>query len=231
MADTAEAFIDIQGVSKTYKSGHETVAALRDVYLAIRKGELLAIVGPSGAGKTTLIHIIGGLIKPDQGSVRVNGRALSKRSDKALSKYRNSSVGFIFQNASLLPHYTALENVMVPLIIAGVPRKRRQVLAQRYLEMVGLSKQATQKAQELSGGERQRVGIARALSQQPQIVIADEPTGSLDSARGLEIMHILETLSHQHGITVLMVTHDEKLAARADRIVHIHDGQVGQGET
>lgn len=218
--------IAVDGVSKTYTYGHGKAVALDNIHLQFGKGELVAIVGPSGAGKTTLAHIIGGLITPDQGEVRINGKRLSRRSDRSLSKYRNSTVGFIFQNFNLLPQYTALENVMVPLIIAGVRRRKRTKLAKQYLKVVGLEKQMRHKATELSGGERQRVSIARALINQPQIIIADEPTGSLDSDRGLEIMRILLKLSHEHGLTVLMVTHDEQLARKADQIIRIHDGHV-----
>lgn len=218
--------IEVDGVSKTYSFGNGKTVAISDIHLQFGKGELVAIVGPSGAGKTTLAHIIGGLITPDKGEVRVGGQRLSRRSDRSLSKYRNSTVGFIFQNFNLLPQYTALENVTVPLIISGVGRRKRNKIARRYLKIVGLEEQMRHKATELSGGERQRVSIARALVNKPQIIIADEPTGSLDSARGLEIMTILLRLAHGHGMTVLMVTHDESLAEKADRVIHIRDGQV-----
>lgn len=229
MAESSDILIRVDGVAKTYKRGHEAIAALQGVNLTIRRGELLAIVGPSGSGKTTLTHIIGGLITPSEGAVVVDGRKLSRRSDRALSKYRNATVGFIFQNFSLLPYYTALENVTIPLIIAGQRRRTRQQLAKEYLALVGLEKQANQRADELSGGERQRVSIARALVRRPRIIIADEPTGNLDSARGQEIMNVLEKLSRRQHITVLMVTHDEALAARADRIIHLRDGRTTGG--
>jgi putative ABC transport system ATP-binding protein len=228
MATQTTNLIDVSHVSKRYKRGHETITALHDVSLVIQRGELLAIVGPSGSGKTTLSYVIGGLIRPNDGAVKVRGRPLSKRSDRSLSMYRNTEVGFIFQNFSLLPYYSALENVMIPLIVAKVPSSERQERARLYLRMVGLEKRMHQRADQLSGGERQRVSIARALVNSPSIIIADEPTGSLDSARGNEIMTILENLSHNKGITVLMVTHDAALAARADRIVHIRDGKILQ---
>ncbi len=218
--------IEVDGVFKFYRYGRARTTVLQDVHLSFGKGELVAIVGPSGAGKTTLVHIIGGLITPDQGEVRVAGRKLSRRSDKSLSKYRNETVGFVFQNFNLLPQYTALENVMVPLVVAGVPRRKRAKKAEQILRIVGLADQGKHKATELSGGERQRVSIARALVNQPEIIIADEPTGSLDTARGQEIMHILLRLAHEHGITVLMVTHDERLAEQADRTIHIRDGHI-----
>lgn len=223
--------IILEHVSKTFRLGRSKIAAVQDVSLRISKGELLAVVGPSGSGKTTLAHIIGGLTKPDDGEVRVNGQQLRSRSDRALSKYRNQHAGFVFQSFGLLPHYTALENVTIPLIIAGVGRRERKKRALKYLQMVGLEEQAKQRAETLSGGQRQRVSIARALVQHPELIIADEPTGSLDSAHGHEIMNILEHLSHKQGITVVFVTHDTALAQRADRIVHMRDGKLGKEAT
>lgn len=220
--------IKLDAISKTYHRGHETISAIHDISLEIHSGELLAIVGPSGSGKTTLTHVIGGLVTPDRGTVTVDGRVLNKSSDKALSAYRNTDVGFIFQNFSLIPSYTAAQNVMIPLVIANMAPKKRRQLAEQYLALVGLGNRMNQYASELSGGERQRVSIARALVNKPRIIIADEPTGSLDSARGTEIMNILLNLSRTHDIAVLMVTHDESLAARADRSVHIHDGRISK---
>ncbi|HEY8886175.1 MAG TPA: ABC transporter ATP-binding protein [Candidatus Microsaccharimonas sp.] len=216
--------IQVKDVSKRYNRGQEVITALAPLSLDIQKGELLAIVGPSGSGKTTLSHIIGGLITPDSGSVTINGKPLNLKSDKAISHYRNAQVGFIFQSFSLIGSYTALQNVMIPLIVANVAPRKRRALAEQYLKLVGLEKRSQHRADTLSGGERQRVSIARALVNKPQIIIADEPTGNLDSKRGDEIMKILETLSHQHGISVLMVTHDTVLAKRADRIISIKDG-------
>jgi putative ABC transport system ATP-binding protein len=219
-------FIELRAVSKKYKRGREVVAALDNINLSIRRGELLAIVGPSGAGKTTLSHVIGGLTTPDSGSITINGKQLSQRSDRALSRYRNNTVGFVFQSFSLISGYSALENVMVPLMVAGMRPGERRKVARHYLDIVGLNEQATQPVEQLSGGQRQRVSIARALVHHPQILIADEPTGSLDSARGHEIMQILDMLSRREHITVIMVTHDEQLARRADRIIHIADGGI-----
>jgi putative ABC transport system ATP-binding protein len=221
-----EPLIRVEKVAKKFHRGHETIVALDDVSLEVYKGELLAIVGPSGSGKTTLTHIIGGLSSPDSGSVSVAGHELKKQSDKALSRYRNSDVGFIFQSFSLISSYSALENVTIPLVVANIPAKKRRELGEKYLTLVGLEKRMYQRAGELSGGERQRVAIARALVNHPKIIIADEPTGSLDSVRGNEIMSILETLSHKHGISVVMVTHDLALASRADRQIHIRDGRI-----
>ncbi|MDN5274471.1 MAG: transporter ATPase [Candidatus Saccharibacteria bacterium] len=218
--------VEAKNISKKYHRGSETIMALGDVSLTISKGELLAIVGPSGSGKTTLTHIIGGLSTPDTGMVVVEGRELKKQSDKLLSAYRNSEVGFIFQNFGLVPSYSAIENVMIPLVVANLSAKQRYDKAKESLVLVGLQKRMHQRADELSGGEQQRVSIARALVNAPKIIIADEPTGSLDSARGEEIMKILEDLAHKQGISVLMVTHDMGLAARADRIIHIRDGRI-----
>lgn len=224
-----DSVIELSNISKYYRNGREQLAAVHDVSLTVRRGELLAIVGPSGSGKTTLTHIIGGLIRPNQGSVVVHGKQLDQQSDRKLARYRNREVGFVFQSFSLLPHYTALENVAVPLVLARMRPRKRKALAMKYLKMVDLEQQASQRATTLSGGQRQRVAIARALALQPKLIIADEPTGSLDSTRGNEIMHILEQLSEQ-GITVLIVTHDLDLAARADRIVHIRDGQLTESD-
>lgn len=222
------AAVQLKDVSKTYKVGREKLHAVQGATFAIEKGKLVAIIGPSGSGKTTLTHMIGGLLKPDSGSISMYGIELTKMRDRALSKFRNKHIGYIFQNFSLLPSYSALENVSVPLIVAGLSPRERKRRAQHYLDIVGLQKQAKQKAEQLSGGQRQRVAIARALAMHPKVVIADEPTGSLDSARGLEIMDILEFLAHQQDMTVLMVTHDTNLAARADQRIHIFDGNIAQ---
>lgn len=218
--------IDVRDVVKQYRRGSETVTALSNVSLAIKRGEVVAITGPSGSGKTTLTHIIGGLLTPDKGEVRIDGQPLKKRSDRALSKYRNTQVGFVFQNFSLIPYYTALENVTLPLIVAGASSRERRARAKELLQSLGLEKRLHQRAEKLSGGERQRVSIARALAAEPDIIVADEPTGSLDSTRGHEIMSILRSLNHDHGITVVIVTHDPELAAQADRTIYLQDGVV-----
>ena len=216
----------VQNVSKKYGRGREATLALNGVSLDIYAGELLAITGPSGSGKTTLSHIIGGLTTPDTGSIELEGSALRRRSDKALASYRNKKIGFVFQNFGLIPHYSACENIAMPLVIEGIPHTERLARAEHLLKAVGLEKKKDARAETLSGGEKQRVSIARALINKPQVIIADEPTGSLDSRRGVEIMAILERTVREQGVTVLMVTHDLHLAARADREVRLLDGQI-----
>lgn len=218
--------IRVRNVSKKYGSGSSATIALADVSLDIYKGELIAIIGPSGSGKTTLSHIIGGLTTPDRGSVVLKDGDLKKQSDRALAAYRNKKVGFVFQNFSLIPHYSVLENIVMPLVVEGTAPAERTMRAKRLLQMVGLEKRMDKRTDTLSGGEKQRASIARALINQPEIIIADEPTGSLDSRRGLEIMAILEKLAHDEDVAVLMVTHDLELAKRADRHIQLRDGKI-----
>lgn len=218
--------IDVHDVRKTYTRGAEAVTALNSVSLQVGRSELVAITGPSGSGKTTLVHVLGGLTKPDSGEVIIAGEHISRYSDARLSRYRNKTVGFVFQNFNLLPYYSALENVMVPLLIAGVTKSKRIDEGLRSLESIGLAHKASARANELSGGERQRVAIARALVTHPRIIIADEPTGSLDSMRAGEIMTIFQSLAHKHNVTIVMVTHDNQLAAKADTIITLRDGTI-----
>ncbi len=222
---SAHPLIELKDITKRFSAG-EAMTVLDDVTLAIRRGEFVAIVGPSGSGKTTLTHIIGGLLQPTSGQVLVEGIGLDQKSDKKLSDYRNKQVGFVFQSFSLLPDYTALENAAVPLLVAGVDRQEREQKAKHYLTAVGLERKLHHFPNQLSGGQRQRVSIARALAVQPTILIADEPTGSLDTQRGEEIITILERLNRQDGVTLLLVTHNPELARRADRIIHIQDGKT-----
>jgi putative ABC transport system ATP-binding protein len=223
------AFIECTELTKTYTLGDEVINALYGVSLTIERGEFVAISGPSGSGKSTLANVIGGLDHPDSGRVVVDGLDLSKARDKKLSAYRNSHVGFVFQSFNLQPHETALENVISPLVMGGVgSRKQRKVLGMAALEKMGLSDRARHKPTQLSGGQRQRVAIARALVNNPSIVIADEPTGNLDSTRGAEVMDELERLQRRDGITLIVITHDPSIAGRAGRVLVIRDGKVAE---
>jgi len=219
----AAALIELTSVSKDYRVGDETLHALSNINLSIHPGEFIAIIGPSGSGKSTLANIIGGLDRPDAGTVTVEGADLAKASDRQLSAYRNQHIGFVFQAFNLQATYTALENVMLPLVLAGVSKKERRARAEDCLKAVGLAERMKHKPGELSGGQRQRVSIARALAGKPSIIIADEPTGNLDSGRGQEIMNLLENLNRQ-GITLIIITHDLNLAKRASRVLTIKDG-------
>lgn len=222
--------ISLSHVTKIYKLGDETLYALNDVSFDIQKGECLAIVGPSGSGKSTFANVIGGLDQPDSGTITVNDRNIANMRDRSLSTYRNKHVGFVFQSFNLLGSKTALGNVMVPLIFAGMPLRKRKKRAEECLRLVGLAERMRHKPSQLSGGQRQRVAIARALANDPDIIIADEPTGNLDSKHGAEVMRLLQTLS-QKGITVIIITHDKDIARQADRIIEIRDGRIVTGGT
>lgn len=217
--------IQLFGVTKKYKMGDEHIYALNDVDLEIERGEFVAVMGPSGSGKSTLANIIGGLDTPDAGRIVVDGQDLSKMRDNELSSYRNKRIGFIFQTFNLHPNYTALENVSVPLIFAKVSPRERKKIAKKCLELVGLTNRAKHKPSELSGGQRQRVSIARALVNNPEIIIADEPTGNLDSQKGKEIIELLEYLNKER-ITLIVITHDPNVARKAKRIIELHDGKI-----
>ena len=225
------ALIELQNVTKTYRLGDEVLNALDNISFAVQPGEFIAITGPSGSGKSTLANIIGGLDRPTGGSVVVDGDDLSRVSDRKMSDYRNSHIGFVFQSFNLQGTQTALENVMLPLIFARMHAKERKQRATECLQAVGLGDRLKHKPGQLSGGQRQRVAIARALAVKPKIIIADEPTGNLDSARGEEIMRLLKDLNKQ-GITLIIITHDMSIARQAGRTIQIKDGRLsvrGQG--
>jgi putative ABC transport system ATP-binding protein len=222
-----ELVIDIQFIKKIYQVGNQEVNALAGVNLKIKKGEFVAIMGPSGSGKSTLMNIIGCLDTPSNGSYWLNGRDVSRLDDDNLAAIRNKEIGFIFQTFNLLHRYNALENVTVPLIYAGINRALRYELAIEALRQVGLSDRMEHKPNEMSGGQRQRVAIARALVNKPSIVLADEPTGNLDSKTSEEIMRLLNEL-HQKGNTIVLVTHEEDIARHAKRIVRLRDGLIEQ---
>lgn len=219
------AVIELKNVTKTYRLGDEVLHALDNVSFTVQPGEFVAITGPSGSGKSTLANIIGGLDRPTDGVVVVDGEDLSHARDKALSDYRNHHIGFVFQTFNLQGTQTALENVMLPLIFAKMKRAERKVRAKECLDAVGLGDRMKHKPNQLSGGQRQRVAIARALAVKPSIIIADEPTGNLDSARGEEIMKLMKELNKQ-GITLLIITHDMSIAHQAGRIIQIKDGKL-----
>jgi putative ABC transport system ATP-binding protein len=221
------ALIETVDLWKTYVMGAEEIHALRGVSLQIERGEYVAIMGPSGSGKSTLMNLIGCLDTPSKGSYLLNGKQVSQMNDNELARIRNEEIGFVFQTFNLLPRATALHNVELPLVYAGVAAKDRQDRAKAALEKVELSSRMSHRPNELSGGQRQRVAIARALVNNPSILLADEPTGNLDSKTGLEIMGVFERL-HQTGNTIVLVTHEPDVAAFAHRAIHIRDGQVEQ---
>jgi putative ABC transport system ATP-binding protein len=214
------------GLTRRYKMGDAFVDALRGVDLTIARGEFVALVGPSGSGKSTVLNLIGGLDRPTSGQVWINGTELSASDEQTLTRHRRQHVGFVFQTFNLLPRLTAEENVALPLMFSGVPEKERRARARALLERVGLGPRLTHRPTQLSGGEQQRVAIARALIGQPALLLADEPTGNLDTNNGAEIMALLKELNQERGLTLLVVTHDPEVAAFADRIVKLRDGQV-----
>jgi putative ABC transport system ATP-binding protein len=217
--------IQIRDLRRSYDMGSETVHALRGVDLEIRRNEYVAIMGPSGSGKSTMMNLIGCLDTPTGGEYWLNGQEVSRMSDDALARVRNKEIGFVFQTFNLLPRATALQNVELPLVYAGVSSRERRAMAADALERVGLADRKDHKPNELSGGQRQRVAIARALVNRPSILLADEPTGNLDSATSEEIMRVFGTL-HAQGQTVIMVTHEADIAAHAARVVLLRDGCV-----
>ncbi|MFR5266173.1 ABC transporter ATP-binding protein [Clostridium sp.] len=217
--------IEIKNVRKEYKMGKEIVVALNGISLTINDGEFLAIVGPSGSGKSTLMHIVGGLDRPTEGEVLFDGKNISKYKDKEMSRFRNSSIGFVFQAFNLENTQTALENVMMPLIFSGMGKAERKKRAMEALEKVELAHLAKHKPNEMSGGQRQRVSIARAIVNDPKIIFADEPTGNLDSKTGKNIMDLFYSLNDK-GYTIIMVTHNPEEAEKAKRVVQIKDGNI-----
>ena len=219
------ALIETRDLWKTYVMGSEEIHALRGVSIEIERGEYVAIMGPSGSGKSTLMNLIGCLDTPTKGSYLLNGKQVSQMNDNELARIRNEEIGFVFQTFNLLPRASALQNVELPLVYAGVPSKDRQARARAALEKVELSARMTHRPNELSGGQRQRVAIARALVNNPSILLADEPTGNLDSKTGAEIMALFARL-HEAGNTIILVTHEADIAAFAHRTIHLRDGQV-----
>jgi putative ABC transport system ATP-binding protein len=218
--------IEIKNLQKQYGAGQVGVHALRDVNLKFGKGEFVAVLGASGSGKTTLLNLIGALDKPTQGHIYIEGKDLAALNEKGLVQLRRQKIGFIFQFYNLMPVLTAFENIELPMVISGVPKKEAQERAKTLLAAVGLQDRANHRPDELSGGQQQRVAVARALANKPAIVLADEPTGDLDSATGEQVMRLLLKLSKEQGTTVLAATHDVSILKVADRALRMKDGQV-----
>lgn len=217
--------IQLHNIARTYKIGSELIHALRSVSLDIYKNEYVALMGPSGSGKSTLMNILGCLDTPSSGEYTLNNTAVSKMSDNQLAEIRNKEIGFVFQTFNLLPRNTALENVALPLVYSGVGKTQREEIAFKTLSDVGLSDRVKHRPNELSGGQRQRVAVARALVNNPSIILADEPTGNLDTKTSIEIMALFEEI-HKRGNTIILVTHEEDIAKHAHRIVRMRDGMV-----
>jgi len=224
-----ETIISLDKIVKNYYIGSITVEALRSVDIDIKTNEYVAIMGPSGSGKSTLMNLVGALDTPTSGEYILNGTDVSKMDDNRLAEIRNQEIGFIFQTFNLLPRYTALENVMLPLVYAGVSKSERSAKAKHTLEEVGLGDRMDHKPNELSGGQRQRVAVARALVNDPSIILADEPTGNLDSKTSVDIMKLFGQI-HERGNTIILVTHEESIARYAHRIIRLLDGEIDKIE-
>lgn len=220
--------LELEGVVKHYHGAGEEVRAVDGVSLTIASGEMLALLGPSGSGKTTLLLLIAALLKPDEGAIRYAGRDISFLSESQASEYLLRDVGFVFQNFHLMPRVSAVENAARKLMISGMGMREAQTRAIPWLERVGLADRLDRTPEELSGGERQRVALARALASEPSLILADEPTGNLDSVRSQEIVHLLSSIAHQRGACVLLVTHDRESATVADRCCTLRDGKLSE---
>ncbi len=217
--------LEIKDIRRDFKLGNEVLHVLKGIYLSIEKGEYVALMGPSGSGKSTLMNILGCLDTPTSGEYILNGRDVSKLSDGELADIRNKEIGFVFQTFNLMPRTTALDNVALPMVYAGIGKEKRRERAREVLELVGLGDRMAHKPNELSGGQRQRVAVARALVNHPSIILADEPTGNLDSKTSYEIMGLFNEI-HQKGNTVILVTHEEDIAQHAHRIIRLRDGLI-----
>lgn len=217
--------LSISHLSKIYKQDGSETIAINDISFEIKKGEFVAIMGPSGSGKSTLMHILGALDSPTSGSYILDGQEIAKLSDDDQAKVRNKKIGFIFQAYNLLPRTTAIKNVMLPMVYGGINREKREEIARKYLQMVGLGERLYHKSNQLSGGQQQRVAIARSLVMDPAILLADEPTGNLATSQGEEIMKIFKNINDE-GNTVLMITHESEIATHAKRIITLRDGKI-----
>ena len=221
--------LELKNIYKNYIQGTMEVPVLKDINLCVEEGEYVAIMGPSGSGKSTLMNIIGCIDKPTSGTYLLDDVEIEKCKDKELSEVRNQKIGFVFQNFNLLPRQSALDNVALPLQYAKVPIKKRKQKAKEMLEMVDLADRVSFKPTQLSGGQKQRVAITRAMVADPKILLADEPTGALDSKSGLQVMELFDTL-HKQGVTIIMITHSDEIASYADRVVKIIDGELYEGD-
>lgn len=221
--------LELKNIYKNYDQDNLVVPVLKDVSLQVDEGEYVAVMGPSGSGKTTLMNIIGCLDLPTSGSYILDGRPVSELKEKELTKVRRNILGFVFQNFQLMPRESALDNVCLPLIYAGVSKKERKEMGMKALEKVGLADRAAFRPNQLSGGQKQRVAIARAMVNNPKLLLADEPTGALDSKSGKQVLELFDMLN-ESGVTIVMITHDRKVAERAKRIVHIIDGEISEEE-
>lgn len=219
--------LELKNIYKNYDQDNLVVPVLKDVSLQVDEGEYVAVMGPSGSGKTTLMNIIGCLDLPTSGSYILDGRPVSELKEKELTKVRRNILGFVFQNFQLMPRESALDNVCLPLIYAGVSKKERKEMGMEALEKVGLADRAAFRPNQLSGGQKQRVAIARAMVNNPKLLLADEPTGALDSKSGKQVLELFDMLN-ESGVTIVMITHDRKVAERAKRIVHIIDGEISE---
>jgi putative ABC transport system ATP-binding protein len=220
-----EFVIDLKNIIRNFQLGPQTVHVLKGIDLTIKKGEYVALMGPSGSGKSTLMNLLGCLDTPTSGSYMIANRDVSKMNDNQLADVRNKEIGFVFQTFNLIPRQTALQNVALPLVYAGEKKEKRILRAKKVLDEVGLSDRITHKPNQLSGGQRQRVAIARALVNSPSIILADEPTGNLDSSTSNEIMKLFEEI-HKNGNTLIRVTHEEEIAQHANRIIRLKDGEI-----
>ena len=230
MTEPTQAAIRAVDLTRTFEVGETTVEALRSINLEVAGGQFVALVGPSGSGKSTLLNLVGGLDRPTDGQLWIDGVELSASKEKALTDHRRCRVGFVFQSFNLLPRLTAVENVALPLMFVGVDERGRVERAEQLLAQVGLSDRMDHRPTQLSGGEQQRVAIARALVNRPAIILADEPTGNIDTATGAEIMDLLRRLNREQGVTLLLVTHDPEAAEFADRVIQLRDGQIAGQE-
>jgi len=221
-----KSLVKLENVQKVYRLGKVNVPALKGINLEIKKGERLAIIGPSGCGKSTLLNLVGCLDRPTEGKVFIDGEDISKLDDNELAVIRREKIGFVFQFFFLIPTLTALRNVMLPMVFSGISKNEQERRARKFLEIVGLKERLDHRPSELSGGERQRTAIARAMANSPEIILADEPTGNLDSKSGKDIIGTLLRLNKKEGVTLIIVTHDPYIASNAQRIIYLKDGEI-----